>query len=124
MIQNPNDRIANNSEDSDTTRPPTHRQDPIYWVLIDLKDNKTAGNCKSSTQRMTQNQLGSHKSGKTSREWHKLAPNLRLTNSKRTSKCQVISSIVFGKPKSWTELVQLFGFFSMHSVAKKLKGSL
>ena len=40
----------------------------------------------------------------TSRERHKSAPYLRLKNSKRMSKCQVFSSTVPEKPKSWCEL--------------------
>ena len=41
---------------------------------------------------------------RTSREWPKPAPLLRLKNSKRTSKCQVLLSTVSEKPKSWTKL--------------------
>ena len=38
--------------------------------------------------------------------YHKMVPYLRLNNGTSTSKCEVLSSTVPEKPKSWTELAR------------------
>ena len=61
---------------------------------------------------------------KTSRERHKSAPYLKLKNSKKTSKCQVFSSKVPEKPKSYPKIPNRFraiSDFNINSVAKYQK---
>ena len=66
---------------------------------------------------------------KTSRYRHKSAPYQSFKNSTRTSKCQVLSSTVPEKPKSWTELERRGPHFWIFyhpfccKVSTKLKGT-